>query len=87
MNAKPGLVCPIHPEVRGDRPGVRPKCGMALEPGSTFNSFGCVAMPNMLPRNQQEKADAADDGEGSPVIKYGRVSDLILKEPRNDARH
>ena len=44
-------------------------------------------MPNMLPRNQQEKADAADDGEGSPVIKYGRVSDLILKEPRNDARH
>jgi hypothetical protein len=55
--------------------------------GSTFNSFGRVAMPNMLRRNQQEKADAADDGEGSPVIKYGRVSDLILKEPRNDARH
>ncbi|MDP9121047.1 MAG: cadmium-translocating P-type ATPase [Acidobacteriota bacterium] len=24
--------CPMHPEVRSDRPGVCPKCGMALEP-------------------------------------------------------
>jgi Cu+-exporting ATPase len=25
-------VCPMHPEVRSDRPGACPKCGMALEP-------------------------------------------------------
>jgi P-type Cu+ transporter len=25
--------CPMHPEVRQDRPGACPKCGMALEPG------------------------------------------------------
>src|SRR5262245_39124666 len=24
--------CPMHPEVRQDRPGACPKCGMALEP-------------------------------------------------------
>ena len=24
--------CPMHPEIRQDRPGVCPKCGMALEP-------------------------------------------------------
>src|SRR5690348_1686946 len=24
--------CPMHPEVRSDRPGSCPKCGMALEP-------------------------------------------------------
>jgi Cu+-exporting ATPase len=25
-------VCPMHPEIRRDRPGICPKCGMALEP-------------------------------------------------------
>ena len=32
--APPGTVytCPMHPEVRQDRPGACPKCGMALEP-------------------------------------------------------
>src|SRR5258708_4399454 len=25
-------VCPMHPEVRSDKPGPCPKCGMALEP-------------------------------------------------------
>jgi Cu+-exporting ATPase len=32
--AEPGAVyvCPMHPEVRQDRPGSCPKCGMALEP-------------------------------------------------------
>jgi len=30
----PGMMytCPMHPEVRQDRPGICPKCGMALEP-------------------------------------------------------
>jgi hypothetical protein len=77
----------MHPEVRGDRPGVRPKCGMALEPGVYFQLIWPRRHAKHAPQNQQKKADAADDGEGSPVIKYGRVSDLILKEPRNDARH
>src|SRR6185295_18245298 len=27
-----GYTCPMHPEVRSDRPGSCPKCGMALEP-------------------------------------------------------
>jgi len=27
-----GYTCPMHPEVRSDRPGACPKCGMALEP-------------------------------------------------------
>ncbi|HUR80873.1 MAG TPA: heavy metal translocating P-type ATPase [Thermoanaerobaculia bacterium] len=32
--AAPGAVyvCPMHPEVRSDKPGACPKCGMALEP-------------------------------------------------------
>jgi len=32
--AAPGTVytCPMHPEIRQDRPGACPKCGMALEP-------------------------------------------------------
>jgi Cu+-exporting ATPase len=29
---KPTYTCPMHPEVRQDRPGACPKCGMALEP-------------------------------------------------------
>ena len=29
--ARGGYVCPMHPEVRSDRPGDCPKCGMALE--------------------------------------------------------
>ncbi len=35
VNAAPGktiYTCPMHPEVRQDRPGPCPKCGMALEP-------------------------------------------------------
>jgi len=32
--AAPGVIytCPMHPEIRQDRPGTCPKCGMALEP-------------------------------------------------------
>ncbi len=30
--AADAYVCPMHPEVRQDRPGTCPKCGMALEP-------------------------------------------------------
>jgi len=30
--APAGYVCPMHPEVRSDRPGRCPKCGMALQP-------------------------------------------------------
>jgi Cu+-exporting ATPase len=30
--AAPVYTCPMHPEVRSDRPGFCPKCGMALEP-------------------------------------------------------
>jgi P-type Cu+ transporter len=30
--AAPVYVCPMHPEIRQDRPGACPKCGMALEP-------------------------------------------------------
>src|SRR5271156_2922560 len=26
------MTCPMHPEIRHDRPGSCPKCGMALEP-------------------------------------------------------
>lgn len=26
--------CPMHPEVVGERPGICPKCGMALEPST-----------------------------------------------------
>jgi P-type Cu+ transporter len=29
---EPVYVCPMDPEVRASRPGVCPKCGMALEP-------------------------------------------------------
>ncbi len=34
MSASPPAIytCPMHPEVRQDRPGTCPKCGMALEP-------------------------------------------------------
>ena len=31
VSAQGGYVCPMHPEVRSDRPGDCPKCGMALE--------------------------------------------------------
>lgn len=30
--------CPMHPEVRSDRPGACPKCGMALEPVEPFEN-------------------------------------------------
>ena len=32
MKRMTGFVCPMHPEVKSDRPGACPKCGMALEP-------------------------------------------------------
>ncbi|MBU6428877.1 MAG: YHS domain-containing protein, partial [Cyanobacteria bacterium REEB65] len=34
ISAGPGAVfsCPMHPEIRSDKPGPCPKCGMALEP-------------------------------------------------------
>ena len=34
LPARPGEVytCPMHPEIRQDRPGHCPKCGMTLEP-------------------------------------------------------
>ncbi len=31
VSARGGYVCPMHPEVRSDKPGDCPKCGMALE--------------------------------------------------------
>jgi hypothetical protein len=41
MKAKPGAqpkatlhVCPMHPEVKSDKPGTCPKCGMALKPAA-----------------------------------------------------
>src|SRR5687767_1913221 len=44
--APPGAIyfCPMHPEVRQDRPGSCPKCGMALEPDlSTVSSDEAAA--------------------------------------------
>ena len=34
--------CPMHPEVRQDKPGVCPKCGMALEPVSVMPAASTV---------------------------------------------
>src|SRR5215813_12572712 len=44
----PGTVytCPMHPEVRQDRPGTCPICGMALEPRTV--SLGEEANPELI---------------------------------------
>ncbi|MEK7520894.1 MAG: heavy metal-binding domain-containing protein, partial [Patescibacteria group bacterium] len=31
-NSDAAYVCPMHPEIKSDRPGVCPKCGMNLVP-------------------------------------------------------
>lgn len=48
-------------------------------------SFSRV-MPMSFSWNQQEQSDAASCSEGGTVIKYRRVSDLIPKQPGNNAR-
>src|SRR6516165_12661972 len=51
----PGTVytCPMHPEVRQDRPGACPMCGMALEPVTTAvprtqTSYVCPMHPQSV---------------------------------------
>ena len=45
--------CPMHPEIRQDRPGACPKCGMALEPvmpgpGVTKTEYTCPMHPQIV---------------------------------------
>ena len=51
----PGTVytCPMHPEVRQDRPGACPMCGMALEPVTaaaprTHTTYVCPMHPHIV---------------------------------------
>ncbi|MGH7786798.1 MAG: heavy metal-binding domain-containing protein, partial [Candidatus Binatia bacterium] len=45
-------VCPMDPEVRADRPGACPKCGMALEPAvpsaATRTTYTCPMHPEVV---------------------------------------
>jgi Cu+-exporting ATPase len=46
-------ICPMHPEVRQDKPGLCPKCGMALEPlivsaPQTKTQYTCPMHPEVL---------------------------------------
>ena len=50
---RPVFTCPMHPEVRQDRPGNCPKCGMTLEPVSGASSatkveFTCPMHPEVV---------------------------------------
>jgi len=53
-SAPPGTtwVCPMHPEVRSDKPGNCPKCGMALEPempiATTRTEWTCPMHPQIV---------------------------------------
>src|SRR5215213_6932042 len=45
--------CPMHPDVRQDRPGACPKCGMALEPvdpvpPATTSEWTCPMHPQIV---------------------------------------
>src|SRR5256885_468222 len=44
-----GYVCPMCPEVRQNKPGPCPKCGMALEPESPFASSGAGRRSSIAP--------------------------------------
>jgi len=48
-SAAPGAVytCPMHPEVREQRPGPCPKCGMALEPAAAAAAPGAEENPEL----------------------------------------
>ncbi|WP_213806395.1 heavy metal translocating P-type ATPase [Granulicella sp. dw_53] len=50
--ARGGYICPMHPEVRSERPGDCPKCGMALEaanPGQTAKvQYTCPMHPEIV---------------------------------------
>jgi P-type Cu+ transporter len=47
VSARGGYVCPMHPEVRSDRPGDCPKCGMALEPAALVQ-YTCPMHPEIV---------------------------------------
>lgn len=46
-------VCPMHPDVRSDKPGKCPKCGMALVP----------ARPARSPRQKLDKGKLVEEGK------------------------
>jgi Cu+-exporting ATPase len=52
-SAEAGYTCPMHPEVRQDRPGTCPKCGMGLEPvdgapAATKVEYTCPMHPEVV---------------------------------------
>ena len=60
--------------------------GCGSEFSLAFSSSFCCVMSMSFSWDQQEQSDAASRSEGGTVIKYGRVPDLIPKQPGNNAR-
>jgi P-type Cu+ transporter len=68
-------VCPMHPEVRSDRPGPCPKCGMALEP--RIPSAQSEPNPELRAMTRRLWLGLA---LGLPLV-VNAMSDMVLPEP------
>lgn len=60
--------CPMHPEVKSDKPGKCPKCGMNLVPESELNKTGQSDMEGMaMPSGQINQTESKSDLGSAPV--------------------
>jgi RND family efflux transporter MFP subunit len=71
-NAKPVYTCVMHPEIRADKPGTCPKCGMDLVPEETALGAG-VKVARRVPVTL-----GATDGERTVVLTGVREGDEVI---------
>lgn len=67
--AKGGYTCPMHPEVRSDKPGECPKCGMDLVP---VKETGSAATGDVCPRCGKPEAECAREHERETAGSVGK---------------